>query len=334
MDAQHTRGYLVGLIAAIILSTTAIFIRHLTTHYDVPPLVLAFWRNAMTTLVLGGLLAWRWPALLRVDRRHLRYLAGYGVLLAVFNSLWTLAISRTGASVATVLVYSSTGFTVLLAWWLLDEPLTGIKMLAVGCSLGGCVLVARAYDPAVWDTNLLGIVTGVLSGVAYAGYHLMGRSASQRGLNPWTTLLYTFGGATLVLLFFNLQPVIDLPGSAPSPGDMLWLGDSLAGWGWVLALAAGPTLTGYGLINVTLAMLPSSVASLVLSTEPAYTAILALFLFDEVLNGPQIAGAVLIMVAVVALRLFEGRGLRRRRRAFRCRVLRKSAQTAEHSSTN
>ena len=202
--ASLTRGYTVAFISAVILSTTAIFIRYLTQTYHLPALILAFWREvvvALTMLLALGLLK---PALLRVEHSHLRFLVLYGLALAIFNSLWTLSVSLNGAAVSTVLAYCSPGFTALLGWWLLKERLGWAKLLAVALCLGGCVLISGALDPAAWRVNLLGIITGILSGLFYAIYSLMGRSASQRGLNPWTTLLYTFGFAAVFLLAFNL----------------------------------------------------------------------------------------------------------------------------------
>ena len=94
----------------------------------------------------------------------LRYLVLYGLVLAIFNSLWTLSVALNGAAVSTVLAYCSAGFTALLGWWLLKERLDWGKLLAVALSLGGCVLVSGALDPAAWRVNLLGIITGILSG--------------------------------------------------------------------------------------------------------------------------------------------------------------------------
>ena len=156
------------------------------------------------------------PALLRVSRPGLRYLALYGVVLAMFNAMWTLSVAYNGAAVATVLAYCSAAFTALLGWWLLQERLDWGKIVAVVLSLGGCVLVAGALDPAAWRMNPLGIVTGVLSGLGYAGYSLMGRSASQRGLSPWTTEVYAFALRRHLLLVANLAPV-GLPGGAFGP---------------------------------------------------------------------------------------------------------------------
>ncbi len=305
-----TRGYTIALLSALILSTTAILIRYLTETYHIPALVLAAWRDGFVTLTLAPILAWRASHLLRVSPAHLRYLAGYGLVLAIFNSSWTLSVSLNGAAVATVLAYSSAGFTALLGWWLLKESLGWVKIAAVILSLGGCVLVSGALDAAVWQANLAGILTGLLSGLCYAIYTLMGRSASQRGLNPWTTLLYTFGFATLFLLGFNLLPGNWLPGSAADPTDLLWLGRSMLGWGILFILAAGPTLAGFGLYNVSLVYLPSSVVNLVVTLEPAFTALIAYFLLAERLSLVQVAGSFLILAGVVFLRLQERRNPR------------------------
>lgn len=302
-----TRGYTIALISAVILSTTAIFIRHLTETYHIPSLVLALWRDCFVILTLLPVLGWLRPGLFRVKRTHLLYLIAYGLVLSLFNAMWTLSVSLNGAAVATVLAYCSAGFTALLGWWLLKERLDWGKLLAIALSLGGCVLVSGALDSAAWHANLVGILTGILSGLFYAIYSLMGRSASQRGLNSWTTLFYTFGFATLFLLGFNLLPGGFLPGAAIQPADIFWLGYALAGWGILFILAAGPTVLGFGLYNLSLVYLPSSVANLIVTLEPAFTAVIAYVLLGERLNGIQIAGSLMILGGVAFLRIYEGR---------------------------
>lgn len=309
-SSNLTRGYSIAVVSAVILSTTAIFIRYLTQTYQIPALVLAFWRDLFVALTLLPVLALFRPGLLRVERKDWRYLVIYGLVLAIFNSLWTLSVALNGAAISTVLAYCSAGFTALLGWWFLKERLDWAKLVAVTLSLGGCVLVADALNLAAWSANFIGLLTGILSGLLYAIYSLMGRSASQRNLNPWTTLLYTFGFAAGFLLFFNLLPVDFLPGKAIDAVDLLWLGNSAAGWGILLLLAAGPTLAGFGLYNVSLTYLPSSVANLIVSLEPAFTAAMAYILFGEILNGTQVFGSLMILIAVIFLRVYEGKLLR------------------------
>ena len=305
-NSHLTRGYTFAFLAAAILSTTAIFIRHLTQTYALPALVLAFWRDVFVVLTLLTVLAlWR-PDLLRLQRRHWLYFVAYGLVLAFFNAMWTLSVAFNGAAVATVLAYCSAGFTALLGWWFLKERLDWVKLVAVALSLGGCVLVAGAFNLTAWQTNLIGILTGILSGLGYALYSLLGRSASQRGLNPWTSLLYTFGAATVILLLVNLLLGGIFPGAATRPSDLFWLGSALAGWIILFLLAAGPTVLGFGTYNVSLTYLPSSVANLIVTLEPAFTAVIAYVLLGERLNGLQILGSLVILTGVVLLRVYDG----------------------------
>ena len=85
---NQSRGYAIALISAFILSTTAIFIRHLTQTYQIPSLVLAFWRDSFVVITLLPILGLLRAQLLRIERRHISYLVAYGFVLAIFNSLW------------------------------------------------------------------------------------------------------------------------------------------------------------------------------------------------------------------------------------------------------
>jgi drug/metabolite transporter (DMT)-like permease len=301
------RGYPLALTSAAILATTAIFIRHLTLTYQIPALVLATWRDAFVAFTLLLVLGLLRPSLLKAGRQHMRYLMTYGLVLAVFNSLWTQSVVLNGAAVSTVLAYCSAGFTALLGRWLLKERLDAIKLLAVVFSLAGSVLVANALDPLAWSSNTVGIMIGILSGLCYAFYSLMGRSAAQRGLNAWTTILYTFGCAAVFLVIFNLFPGGIFPGGASRAADFFWLGQAWEGWLILFVLAAVPTVLGFGLYNLSMTYLPSSVANIILTLEPVFTTILAYFLFGEILSSLQIFGGLLIMAGVIFLRLHESR---------------------------
>jgi drug/metabolite transporter (DMT)-like permease len=306
VPSRFSGGFAIAIVSAAILSTTGIFVRYLTVNYQLPALVLAFWRAAIVTLTLLIVLGVGKRHLLSLNRPQLVYLIVYGIVLAIFNSIWTLSVSINGAAVATVLVYCSAAFTAILGRMFLKESLGWVKILAILLCLGGCYLVAGAYDPSVWNTNFIGILMGVISGLAYAIYSLMGRSASQRGLNPWTTLLYAFLFAACTLFVANLVIGPWLPGGAQRPADFFWLGGELKGWGVLFALAAGPTVIGFGMYMVSLSRLPSSIANLIVTTEPVFTATFAYFLLGETLTGIQVGGSLLILGGVLFLQLFEG----------------------------
>jgi drug/metabolite transporter (DMT)-like permease len=301
--ARLGRGYMICLIATVFWSTTAIFIRYLTQNYSMPPLLLAFWRDFMVSIAVAIALLILSRALLRVERRHLAFLAGYGLVLAFLNTSWTISVALNGAAVSTVLVYSSPAITAFFAWRSFGERLDKVKITAVMLSLLGCALVSEAYLPAVWRLNLIGVSMGLLSGLAMAMYNLMGKAASLRQINPWSTLLYIFAGASAVLLLINLTSLGQSSGL--SNNDLLWLGKALTAWAVLAALAIGPTIAGYGLYIVSLGYLPATVANLIATLEPVFTATLAYLLLAERLSGVQLLGSALVAASIVLLRIQE-----------------------------
>lgn len=297
------QGYIAAFGSALLLSLTSIFISYLNIHYKIPALVLAFWREFFVAiLLLIGFTIFK-SKIYKGLREHIIYLIAYGFVLALFNALWTISVILNGAAVGTVLAYCSAAFTVLLGWLILKETLTFSKVIAVILSLLGCALIVNAFDSSAWDINAVGMITGVLAGLFYAFYSLMGRSASQRGLNPWKTLFYIFSIAAVFMLFFNLFLGRYIPGGAEKVTEMFWLGDSIKGWGILFLLAAGPTLMGYGLYNVALNHLQSSVANLIATIEPVFTAATAYFVLGEVLSFWQILGSLLVIFGVFIIRL-------------------------------
>jgi drug/metabolite transporter (DMT)-like permease len=65
-------------------------------------------------------------------------------------------------------------------------------------------------------------------------------------------------------------------------------------------------MAGFGLYNVSLSHLPSGVANLIVTLEPAFTVVIAYFLLGEHLDGMQLGGSLMILVGVVFLRVYEG----------------------------
>jgi drug/metabolite transporter (DMT)-like permease len=298
---------MICIIATFFWATTAVLIRYLTDSYQIPPLVLAFWRDLFLSLGLAILFALVKSKRLKLERRHWRFMIAYGFVLAIFNGLWTTSVVLNGAAISTVLAYGSAAYTAILGWRLFGESLNRFKMLAVTLSLLGCVFVSGAYDISMWRLNSAGLITGLISGFTFAAYNLMGKAATQRGINPWTTLVYVFGLAVPFLLFFNLLP-LGLP-EGMSSTNLLWLGEEWFGWAMLFMLAIGPTVVGYGLFLVSLTSLPASVANLIATLEPAITAILAYLFLGEVFTLPQWIGSVLIVSGVILIRFSEARNV-------------------------
>ena len=298
--SKLTKGYVIAIIGIVMWSTTGVFISYIVTTYNIPTLTLAFWRNLFVCAALAPIFFLFRRSLLRLSRSQIKLYISYGLVLAIFNSIWVLSVQENGAAVATVLAYSSAGFTAIFAFWLFKEKLGLPKITAIILSLAGCILVSNAYNPDMWTLKPLGISTGLISGVVFAGYTLYGKEAARREINVWTSLLYSFAIGSLFLLLFNLFPI--LPGAAGSL-KALWPDMPIQGWLVLLFLSLGPTTLGFGLYNASMNYLPASITNLLATTEPVMTAVEAYLFLDERMTPTQIAGGVIILFAVLIVRL-------------------------------
>ncbi|HLA08174.1 MAG TPA: EamA family transporter [Anaerolineales bacterium] len=300
---SYSRGYLIALIATVLWSTTGPFISYLSKTYDLPSLVLAFWRDLFVSFgMLTGLFLFS-RTRLHLDRAHWGFMVLYGLTVAVFNSMWTFSVQYNGAAVATVLAFSSPAMTAILSRIVFREEFNRVKIFSIILSLIGTTLVSGALDPSMWRLNPAGIIFGLLTGLMFAIYNLQGKSASDKHIDSWTALSYSFGSATLFLFFFNIL-LDSYNGDAPL-SNLLWLGSSISGWGILFFLGVAPTLGGFGLYTLSLRYLSPTVANLIATLEPALTTIWAYFFLNEILVGAQLMGSLVLFTRVILLRLGE-----------------------------
>jgi len=306
--SRITKGYLTCLFATFMWASTAIFIRYLTENYQLPAMVLAFWRDLFVAVAIGIVFLLFRRNFFHVEKKHILFIFIYGFILAIFNALWTLSVSLNGAAVSTVLAYSSAAYTAILGWRLFGESLSPTKTqpnkpMETASSLVGCVFVSGAYDASVWQLNPLGIITGILSGLFFAAYSLMGKASANRNISSWSALFYTFVIATGFLFAYN--QIAGLSPALKPTTNLFWLGNAITGWLVLFTLAVIPSVGGYGFYTLSLTYLPVSIANLIALLEPGLTATLAYFILGEVLTLPQLIGSVLVIAGVVILRLRE-----------------------------
>lgn len=302
-NANFSRGYIIALTATVLWSSTGVLISYLSKTYALPSLVLAFWRDlSVSAGMLVGLSIFS-RARFHLERTHWGFMILYGLTLAVFNSLWTFSVQYNGAAVATVLAFSSPAMTAILSRIVFNEQFNLVKALSIMLSLIGTALVSGAHDPSAWKLNPAGIIFGLLTGLFFAFYNLEGKAASDKHIDSWTALLYSFGAATMFLLLFNLS-FNALNDKAPF-AELFWLGDSISGWGILFFLGIAPTLGGFGLYTLSLRHLSPTIANLIATLEPALTAIWAYLFLHEVLVGAQLAGSLILFTGIILLRLGE-----------------------------
>ncbi|HEU4912834.1 MAG TPA: EamA family transporter, partial [Actinomycetes bacterium] len=208
---------------------------------DVAPATAATFRCLYALPVLALIM-------LREDRRYGtrpardRWLAAAaGVFFAIDLVLWHHAIAAVGAGIATVLGNLQVVFVGLIAWWLLHERPGPRLVAAVPVVLVGVVLISGVVGAdAYGDDPAMGVVFGVGTSIAYAGFLLLLRRGShdlRRAAGP----------------LFDATAVAAVVSIAMGP----WSGgiDLVPAWpahGWLVALALTSQVVGWLLIAVSL----------------------------------------------------------------------------------
>jgi len=273
--------------AAVCWGTMATVVKLLFRDRGVDPVILAVIRADLASLTLFAVLSLFWPGRLKIERRDFWVAATVGIIgLAVNNFFYFQSLHLTNVATALLLQYQAPILVALYTVLVQGQRLRGRVVLAMVMALLGCALVVRAYDPAAFRVNILGVAMGLGGATAFAFYILAGRAALRR-LDAWTLLAYAYLAAALA--WSLLVP----------PWRIVAQGFDLGLWGAFLAVATVGTVVPFGLFISGLRFLPPTQASIVSMLEPVVAAAVAYAVLGETMNPLQILGGGLVLVGVV-----------------------------------
>lgn len=233
----------------------------------VPPLAIAFWRNALAVVVLGPLAVLRARTELRaLHRRQLLLIAFAALMLAVHFGCLVTSLRYTSVASAAALVCSQAVWAALLAR-ALGERLPRQAWLGTGLALLGVVLVT-GVDISFSGRALLGDALALVAGMAGGAYMVAGGVVRQRvTVTAYTAVCYATCAALLLV-------------AALAAGQPLW-GYSLLSWGQLVALTVLAQLLGHSVFNLVMrSVSPSFVSLSQLCTMPL-SALLAAVALDQ-----------------------------------------------------
>ncbi|MEX2612851.1 MAG: DMT family transporter, partial [Gaiellaceae bacterium] len=226
-----------ALVGALAIAFSAILYR----TAEVSPETGAFFRCAYALPVL-------W-VFVRLEERHLgprprelRLTAwGAGAFFAADLLLWHHAIEAVGAGLATVMGNTQVVLVGLIAWALFRERPAPAVLVAIPIAMLGIMLVSGALEEGAYGDNPpLGVVFGLLTGIAYSGFLLTlrhGAGDKRRVAGP----LFDATIAAMVLI---------LPVGLAS-GDLDFV-PGLESHVWLVVLALSSQVLGWLLITVSL----------------------------------------------------------------------------------
>lgn len=286
MAPAHARGAAAAGLAVAVFAVSwgSILVR----LCEAPSLAIAFWRLALSTVVLV-------PVVLRTGRPGRTALGPAtlaGFFLAVHFATWISSLAFTTVASSVVLVSTTPVFTALLAPWFLGERPGPRAWAAVVLALGGSLAIAGG-DLAVGGTAWVGDLLALVGAFAVALYFMIGRRVRETA--SFGVYLATVYAAAAVFL-----------------GGFAWVaGTALTGfpsatWGYLALLALVPNLLGHGLLNWSVRRLRALTVNLAVLGEPVLATAYAAGLFGEVPGAMFYLGGVLIL-AGVALAAFDER---------------------------
>ncbi|MGJ9403603.1 DMT family transporter [Arthrobacter sp. KK5.5] len=268
---------------------------------SVPPMAMAFWRNAIGAAATAvPVLAGNPKSLRSAGRREWGWSAVAAVSLALHFVCFTTSIRLTSVAAATALVCLQS------AWIVLFQRLRGIKLpaqAAVGMLLAlAGVVVITGFDIGTSPEALRGDVLAIAGGALAGAYTLAGSKARETmDTGSYTTLCYSM--TALVLLGLCLVF-----------GEPLW-GFPPEGWIGIVALAVCAQLLGHSIFNHLLSTLGALTVSTIILLEIPGAAILAAVFLAEQLPAGTYVGLGLIVLGLIAVVRGQGRAAALRRTA-------------------
>lgn len=177
----------------------------------------------------------------------------------------------------------------LAAWALWGERPPLRTAVSAAFVLTGVVLISGVVGSSAYGSRPgAGVVYGVLTGVAYAGFLLLLRGSGRgRGLGPAAALADATAASALVCL-----------AAGAAVGDV----DLAPGWratGWLLLLALMCQVLGWLLIAASLTRLPAALTAVTLTLQPVATVVFGGIILGESPSPWQVAGVGVILAAVL-----------------------------------
>lgn len=258
-------------------------------HSGVPPFALIYLRVFLATIILLVVFLLFNRRFLVIELRDIPYFLFLGgVVTALVQSSYFFAISRIQVAAAILLQYLAPLLVALYAMLFWKERPTVIKILALLLAFSGCYLVVGGYNIDLLKMNRLGIIWGVTSAFAFAGYTLFGERGMHK-YSPWTVIFYTVAFAVLSLSFFG------------NPLRHLTAGYTIEQGGLILYVTLFGTIIPFGLYLAGINHIRSTRAVITATLEPISAALIAYLVLGETFEPLQMFGGALVIIAVISL---------------------------------
>ena len=253
---------------------------------DVGAVASAFWRLALAIPLLLLLARYASKGSFRPGWAIGLLLIVGGCFFAADLAAWHYGIGLT--KLANAALFGNTSSLVFPIYGFIAARMLPPRLQAFAFLLalaGAALLLGSSYELS--ERHLRGDLFAILAGIFYT-FYLIAIDKARQTLKPMPVLaLATVAGAGPLLIFSLLL------GEKILPSD----------WTPLVLLSLGSQVIGQGLLVYAVGHLSPLVVGLGLLTQPAVTALIGWLAYDERLGAADAAGALLICIALVLIRL-------------------------------
>ena len=266
--------------AAILFAFTNVLVREVSSMWGDQAQVAA--RFALVWVILVVFAKLSKGKKTAIPRAKMKYAVAYSILAATAILFFTLSIQNT--SMANTLFTSNATelfIAFLLGSFLLREKITPRKIIAIGLALVGLIL----YSDSIL-VGSIGIIFGLLGGATTALCNVLAKKLKGVDLGATMRMQFGLGAVFMVVLTLIFSPH-DIVRTVSIEGIVATIV-----FAFVLIVATRLVLYGFQHSDV-------NVATVILSTQLAFGALLGFFLYQEVLSSNEIMSGALILCAAI-----------------------------------
>ncbi len=270
-------------VGAVLISLSPVWVKLVS----VPPTTSGFYRVSIGSITLIILMV--------AARRRLQFsnrvwamLVFAGVFFSLDLFFWHRSIIYVGPGLSTLLANFQVFIMMIAGLLLLKQRPTGIQLVAVPLALLGLAMIVGLDWQSLPGDYRLGVIFGLLTALAYAGYLLTLRSARLNASDPLPLGEVAVASVVCTALLAASAMAEGVSLAVPTYSDAGWLlcyGVLSHSMGWLFLASALPHVS-------------TTEAGLALLLQPTLSFVWDIVFFGRPMQPVEIAGAALALVAI------------------------------------
>lgn len=284
-------GTVLIIIAGVFWGSMGIFVRALG-KYGFDSIQIVCLRLTVAAVVFALMRAVLGRGQANIALRDVPLFLGLGLgSILFFTVCYFTAINMMTLSTAAILLYTSPIWVMLMSCLFFKERLSTLKLGALACAFGGCVLVSGVGGGGI---SAVGLLIGLCSGIGYGLYSILGAVALKK-YSPLTVTTGTFVVAAVGAWCISASAdMVAKLAAAESVGTLAAL---------IVITGLVTAVVPFAAYTKGLEYVEPSRAAILATIEPMVATLLGAAVFDEPVTLISGVGVALILVSIVMLNI-------------------------------